>query len=130
MTPSVHDVDDLLGMNNIFLIFVDMSKHLKYSQSESKNLNTQSTVTAAEKWELAAGIIWVDSPAALVFMQSFTAFHRLSHFQSFFPLSTLFEPTGRENEAAKDVCRASITNQLQAPYQVTRVNQCICEGGY
>lgn len=89
MTPSVHDVDDLLGMNNIFLIFVDMSKHLKYSQSESKNLNTQSTVTAAEKWELAAGIIWVDSPAALVFMQSFTAFHRLSHFQSFFPLSTL-----------------------------------------
>lgn len=66
-----------------------MSKHLKYSQSESKNLNTQSTVTAAEKWELAAGIIWVDSPAALVFMQSFTAFHRLSHFQSFFPLSTL-----------------------------------------
>lgn len=74
-------------MSNIFLIFVDMSKHLKYSQSERKNLNTQLTVT--EKWELAAGIILVDSPTALVFMQSFTAFHCLSHFQSFFPLSTL-----------------------------------------
>lgn len=117
-------------MNNIFLIFVDMSKHLKYSQSESKNLNTQSTVTAVEKWELAAGIIWVDSPAALVFMQ----FHSVSSLVSYsvlFPfINSLFEPMGRENEAAKDVCRASITNQLQAPYQATRVNQCICEGGY